>query len=95
MYFSQKERAELTSEDDHKSFAYVWTRKEALVKATGRSLDEVLSEPVLQHTVRFDNRVWHLHSLHVGSSHQCAIVHDHPVREVCIRMIDFPEVMSC
>ena len=68
-FFTKGECEELqTLQDDKQTerFFYFWTRKEALLKATGKGLSQPLdSIDVRQHKLKDNNQIWQLHTLDI------------------------------
>jgi len=88
-FFSDNEQLQLKDQNEFMMFTYLWTRKEALVKATGRSLDEVLRQSVLRDRVFLDGRLWHLRSRCLSLAHHCAIAWDRRPLQLHFRMLNF------
>ncbi|MDW5265517.1 MAG: 4'-phosphopantetheinyl transferase superfamily protein [Edaphobacter sp.] len=72
--FAAEERAMLLSSNSQThSFTELWVRKEAMAKATGRSLAEVMSLSVMENRVAFANSDWHFVTVCVPTGHCCAV----------------------
>ena len=87
--FSKEERMYLNGKNATAMFAWLWTRKEALVKATGCSLDEVLRVSVLEDQIVLNSRSWYLQSLRLDQMHHCSIAWDHRPLQLKPRMLAF------
>jgi len=90
--FSDSERCRLQGQEE--TFAYMWTRKEALAKAAGRSLDEVLGQSVLGDRLEFAGRTWHLRSRRLGLAHHCALAWDRHPDQLKVHSIDVASLLS-
>ena len=78
-FFTASERSVLQGDREgwRMTFVEIWTRKEALAKASGRPLDVVFGQPVMEDALTFDGRAWNLSSLPLARDHCCAIAWDH------------------
>ena len=72
-YFKVEEWQEI--KEDHSRFWVLWTRKEAMVKATGIGLEEQLNlVPVLDNETTFRGNKFYYNDLSVGGTYQCQLV---------------------
>ncbi len=77
------------SDDQRSSLFYVWTRKEAFLKAIGTGLQERLTETnCLEHTVRRDE-MWFIQSERVSTDYWLAVC-SQEMRELEIKEVKYP-----
>lgn len=86
---SPEEKADfqvLNKRQQRATFYRYWTRKEALVKATGdglsRTLHEVTATPSAGDTVLLDGSSWYVYDLKVNRGYRAAFATPEPCREV-------------
>jgi phosphopantetheinyl transferase len=87
--FGEQEQSLLSLDESRStiSFADLWVRKEALVKATGCSLEYALGRSVLEDHLYLDGLTWHFTSVDFQTKYSCAIASSFDPGTLCVRMI--------
>jgi phosphopantetheinyl transferase len=92
--FSPEERSLLREEGGSDLFAFLWTRKEALAKASGHALQDILAFPVLTDDPVLKVRQWHLRSLVLRTTQQCAIAFDQRSLDLRFDEVSFQSLLA-
>lgn len=99
-FFSKDEIAQLAKLDENEkriAFYRIWSRKEALIKATGKGLSQSLpsfsvTARDLTESIKLDNEVWQLRPISVDTDFQAALACHPSVQDVDI--FSFDEMLS-
>ena len=95
-FFSELERsllAKLNGEDLERSFYRVWSRKEAIIKATGKGLSQKLSSfsvaiTDVPETITVDNQEWKISALAIDSRFQAALAYHPSIENIILQSSD-------
>lgn len=76
------------------TFATLWTRKEAVLKAAGYGIDIPFSAlEVIENPVLLESKKWYLQEVHVSPAYVVHLATANPLKDLCVRQVDLPTLM--